>query len=184
MWLSINSCYSTVVEDSTNNPMIKRLNPTTSTRTEKIAKRLYWRINQIWERESYILVYFFVVKTSLPLEQSTAGAGNTKWGSITVPLTSCLIGLDKSVKQEVNGTVILSPLVFPGSSFIKIPPSLLRYFHCCIPSPPSHLKNKLFSVKNGGVPKEIFFILHQLHSSRCGAPQYSSERHSEEWHTA
>jgi hypothetical protein len=49
-----------------------------------------------------------------------------------VPLTSCLTGLDKSVlqiktkkvschianskpvKQEVNGTVILPPLVFPG----------------------------------------------------------------------
>jgi hypothetical protein len=57
--------------------------------------------------------------------------GNTKGGSITVPLTSCLTGLDKSVlqiktkivschtadskpvKQEVNGTVILPPLVFP-----------------------------------------------------------------------
>ncbi len=54
--------------------------------------------------------------------------GNTKGGSITVPLTSRLTGLDKSVlqiktkivhchtadskpvKQEVNGTVILSPL--------------------------------------------------------------------------
>ncbi len=49
-------------------------------------------------------------------------AGNTKGGCITVPLTSCLTGLDKSVlqrnvschtadskpvKQEVNGTVIL-----------------------------------------------------------------------------
>jgi hypothetical protein len=38
---------------------------------------------------------------------------------ITVPLTSCLTGLDytadsKPVKQEVKGTVILSPLVFPG----------------------------------------------------------------------
>ncbi len=59
-------------------------------------------------------------------------AGNTKGGSITVPLTSCLTGLDKSVlqiktkivrshtadskpvKQEVNVTVILPPLVFPG----------------------------------------------------------------------
>jgi hypothetical protein len=60
-------------------------------------------------------------------------AGNAKGGSITVPLTSCLTGLDKSVlqiitkivschtadskpvKQEVNGTVLLPPLVFPGS---------------------------------------------------------------------
>ncbi len=57
---------------------------------------------------------------------------NTKGGRITVPLTSCLTGLDKSVlqiktkivsshtadsklvKQEVNGTVILPPLLFPG----------------------------------------------------------------------
>ncbi len=60
------------------------------------------------------------------------GPRNTKRGSITVPLTSCLTGLDwsvlqiktkivschradsKPVKQEVNGTVILSPLVFPA----------------------------------------------------------------------
>jgi hypothetical protein len=58
-------------------------------------------------------------------------AGNTKGGSITVPLTSCLTGLDysvlqikteivschtadsKPVKQEVNSAVILPPLVFP-----------------------------------------------------------------------
>jgi hypothetical protein len=56
--------------------------------------------------------------------------GNTKRGKITV--TSCLTGLDKSVlkiktkmvschtpdskpvKQEVNGTVMLPPLVFPA----------------------------------------------------------------------
>jgi hypothetical protein len=61
-----------------------------------------------------------------------AGAGNTKGLSITVPLTSSLTGLDQSVlqiktkvvschtadskpvKQEVNGTVILPTLVFPG----------------------------------------------------------------------
>ncbi len=60
--------------------------------------------------------------------------GNTKGGSITVPLTSCLTGLDQSVlqikmkivschtddskpvKQEVNSTMILPPLVFPGVS--------------------------------------------------------------------
>ncbi len=58
-------------------------------------------------------------------------AGNTKGGSIIVPLTSCLTGLDQSllsiktknfschtadskpVKQEVNGTMILPLLVFP-----------------------------------------------------------------------
>jgi hypothetical protein len=63
-----------------------------------------------------------------------AQSGNTKGGSITVPLASCLTGLDKSVlqiktkvvschaadskpvKQEVNGTVILPPSVFPGTA--------------------------------------------------------------------
>ncbi len=57
--------------------------------------------------------------------------GNTKWGIITVPLTSCSTGLDESVlkiqtknvsshtadfkpvKQEVNGTIMLPPLVIP-----------------------------------------------------------------------
>jgi hypothetical protein len=61
--------------------------------------------------------------------------GNTRGGSIIVPLTSCLTGLyssvlqlktkivschtadSKPVKQEVNGTVILPPLVFPGLTF-------------------------------------------------------------------
>jgi hypothetical protein len=60
---------------------------------------------------------------------------NTKGGSITVPLTSCLTGLDKSilqiktkivschtadtkpVKKEVNGIEILPPLVFPALTF-------------------------------------------------------------------
>jgi hypothetical protein len=59
-------------------------------------------------------------------------AGSTKGGNITVPLSSCLTGLDlsvlliktkivsshiaksKPVKQEVNGAVILPPLVFAG----------------------------------------------------------------------
>jgi hypothetical protein len=58
--------------------------------------------------------------------------GNTIGGWITVLLTSCLTGLEwsvlqiktkivschtansKPVKQDVNGIVILSPLVFPG----------------------------------------------------------------------
>jgi hypothetical protein len=60
--------------------------------------------------------------------------GNTKGGSITVPLTSCLTGLkspvlqltifvficktdqSKPVKQEVNSIMILAPLVFPACS--------------------------------------------------------------------
>jgi hypothetical protein len=66
-------------------------------------------------------------------EKRMAAPGNTNGGSITVPLTPCLTGLDwsvlqikakivscqtadsKPVKQEVNGTLILPPLVFPGS---------------------------------------------------------------------
>ncbi len=74
-----------------------------------------------------------LVITREPLLKGKAQSGNTKGGSITVPLTSCLTGLDESVlqiktkfvschiadskqvKQEVNGTVILPPLVFPGS---------------------------------------------------------------------
>jgi len=76
--------------------------------------------------------------------------GNTKGGSITVPLTSCLTCLDysvlqlkttivsyhtadsKPVKQEVNGTVILSPLVFPDSKCqcsVLLPLILLGMFH-------------------------------------------------------
>jgi hypothetical protein len=66
--------------------------------------------------------------------QKTVVAG----GSIIVPLTSCVTGLDlsvfqikkkivschtadsKPVKQEVNGTVILPPLVLPGANVIKL----------------------------------------------------------------
>ncbi len=64
-------------------------------------------------------------------------AENTKGGSITVLLTSCLTSLDQSVlqiktktvrchtadskpvKQEVKGTGILPPLVFPGLGLHK-----------------------------------------------------------------
>ncbi len=60
--------------------------------------------------------------------------GNSKGGSITIPLNSCLTGLElavwqltifvficktdqsKSLKQEVNTTVILPPLVFPAQT--------------------------------------------------------------------
>jgi hypothetical protein len=71
-------------------------------------------------------------ENELLIEQTWIGSGNTKGGSITVQLTSCLTGLDysvlqiktkivschtansKPVKHEVSGTVILPPLVFPG----------------------------------------------------------------------
>ena len=60
--------------------------------------------------------------------------GNTKRGNIIALLTSCLTGLESALwqltifvficktglsKQEVNGTVILSPLVFPGWTFFE-----------------------------------------------------------------
>jgi hypothetical protein len=72
------------------------------------------------------------------LSGTNTQAGNTKGGRITVPLTSCLTGLDYSVlqikakivschtadskpaKQEVNGTVILPPLVFPGLTLANL----------------------------------------------------------------
>ncbi len=66
--------------------------------------------------------------------------GILKGGSITVPLTSCLTGLEsavwqmtifvficktgysKPVKQVVNGTVIFPPLVFPEQMFPNLRP--------------------------------------------------------------
>ncbi len=66
-----------------------------------------------------------------------AMARNTNGGSITVPSTSCLTGFDwsvlqirtkivsscttnfKPVKREVNDTVILPPLVFPGHGYLE-----------------------------------------------------------------
>jgi hypothetical protein len=66
--------------------------------------------------------------------QCNVTPGNTKEGSITVQSTFCLTGFDlsvlqiktkivnshtansKPVKEEVNGTAILPPLVFPGNT--------------------------------------------------------------------
>jgi hypothetical protein len=77
-------------------------------------------------------------------------AGNTEGGSITVPLTSCLTGLDwsvlqiktkfvschtansKTAKQEVNGTVILPPLVFPGLRFQSVLWACITLIKCLI----------------------------------------------------
>ncbi len=73
---------------------------------------------------------------------SLSGAGNTK--GLTVPLTSCLTRLDQSVlqiktkivichtadskpvKQEVNGTVILPPLVHSKHGHMKFSRSLMN----------------------------------------------------------
>jgi len=38
---------------------------------------------------------------------------------IKTKIVSCHIADSKPVKQEVNGTVILPPLVFPGRAFLK-----------------------------------------------------------------
>jgi hypothetical protein len=74
--------------------------------------------------------------------------GNTNGGSITVLLISCLTSLDwsvlqiktkivschtadsKPVKQEVNSTVILPPLVFPdcAHTIMQYFPNALAYF--------------------------------------------------------
>jgi hypothetical protein len=76
--------------------------------------------------------------TTLFLHQQLAlrlGPGNSKGGSITVPLTSCLSGLEwsvlqiktklvssnaadsKPVKQEVIGILIVPTLVFPAGTY-------------------------------------------------------------------
>ncbi len=83
-------------------------------------------LTKFWEKN-------FQKKTSRT-DQRDVVPGNTKGGSITVPLTSCLTGFEsavwqltilvficktdysKPVIQEVNGTEILPPLVFPGST--------------------------------------------------------------------
>jgi hypothetical protein len=64
--------------------------------------------------------------------EETVSTGNTKGGSIAVLLTSCLTvsqintkivschtADSKPVKQEVNCTVILPPLVFPGQYYLR-----------------------------------------------------------------
>ncbi len=84
-------------------------------------------------------------------------SGKTKGGSITVPLTSCLTGVDQSVLQiktkivcchtpdskpvklEVTGTVILPPSVFPAlliSPWSRVPQDLSidaasPIYQCC-----------------------------------------------------
>jgi hypothetical protein len=80
-----------------------------------------------------------------------AVAGNTKGGSITVPLTSCSTGLDysvcqiktknfnchtadsKTVKEEVNSTVILPPLIFPGQKDTNLGIAIpIITLNCCL----------------------------------------------------
>ncbi len=73
-----------------------------------------------------------ILELSISMVKIYLSSRNTKGGSINVPLTSCFTVFDwsvlqiktkivvchtadcKPVKQEVNGTVILPPLVFPA----------------------------------------------------------------------
>ncbi len=86
-------------------------------------------------------------QVTLTERQGLVRSGNTKGGSINVLLTPCLTGLDQSVlqiklnivschtadskpvKQEVSSTVILPPLVFPGTVelHIKVPCFVKKY---------------------------------------------------------
>jgi hypothetical protein len=109
-----------------------------STRPEKVARDKQYSLLQKlidYEQKSFIILGQYCL--------SMAYTGNTKGGSITVLLTSCLTGLESSilqiktkfvschiadskpVKQEVNGTVILPLLVFPGIRF-KLCPKCAR----------------------------------------------------------
>ncbi len=91
--------------------------------------------------QSHIFVHLVTPKARAKHEHlfdqptSDCSNRNTKGGSNTVPLTSCLAGLEsvvwlltifvfickteysKPVKQKVNGTVILPPSVFPALSW-------------------------------------------------------------------
>ncbi len=78
--------------------------------------------------------FAFIRSTAWEHVYVSHSSGNTKGGSIAILFTFCLIGLDQSVlqiktkivschtadskrvKQEVNSTVILPPLVFPAQS--------------------------------------------------------------------
>jgi hypothetical protein len=100
---------------------------------EQVPLGKSWVANVIKEKiEKFLKRLRFLIRTSFRFSRCQSHARNTKGGSITVPLTSCMTGLDESVlqiktkivscyaaiskpvKQEVNGTVILPPLVFPG----------------------------------------------------------------------
>jgi hypothetical protein len=42
-------------------------------------------------------LFFPFFALSVPTVEARLEPGNTKWGSVTVPLTSCLIGLESAV---------------------------------------------------------------------------------------
>jgi hypothetical protein len=57
------------------------------------------KVEKINLRPDQVIIQFLVLDhfVSWSLHQMTAGPGNTKGGSITVPLTSCLTGLELAV---------------------------------------------------------------------------------------
>ncbi len=88
--------------------------------------------SRLWfEFSTTMLPGHSTLKHEFPQLTPISRSGNTKGGSITVPLTSylsglesavwqltifvfiCKTGLSKPTKQEVNGTVILSPFSIP-----------------------------------------------------------------------
>ncbi len=91
----------------------------------------------------------FIEYSTIISTQEFISARESIGGSITIPLTSCLIGLDQSVLQiktkivschtadskpvkQVNSTVILPPLVFPVSAFHGAGMVLSFYFNLII----------------------------------------------------
>jgi hypothetical protein len=102
-----------------------------------VSSRHFWQTNLFSGYQIIVVVRFNFFSFGYSKDAKTLGIltpGNTKGGSITVPFTSCLTGLEsavwqltifvfifktdesKPVKQEVNSTVILSPLVFPADA--------------------------------------------------------------------
>ncbi len=88
-----------------------------------------------WHSEK-LTKQFWCIIVSMYIKFLFVKPGNTRGGSITVPLTSCLTCLEsaawqltifvficktdksKRVKQEVNSTVIFSPFSIPWSEFL------------------------------------------------------------------
>ncbi len=96
-----------------------------------LTSQPYWKKNRSAKVKDGI-INFFLRNNLIGRYRGITKAWNTKRGSISVLLTSCLTRLDMSVlqiktkivschtadskpaKQEVNGTVTLPPLVFAG----------------------------------------------------------------------
>jgi hypothetical protein len=117
-----------LIQGGEREPLWVLRSPRRSSYSRKTRCRTTWCSrcpSRFWHPEIHILKYTNThMHTHMP--------GNTKGGIITVLLTSCLTGLEsavwqltffvficktdqsKPVKQEVNGTVILPPFVFPA----------------------------------------------------------------------